>query len=157
MSQSWGLLNGIASGGSSQHICCSEKLPEHVLVLLVGGGLTLSVQALDCLRAAEATQTALKLLEAEVGRLRDSHHVLRRLLVLRVLVMDLVMELGGCRGSRLDCAACCPQEARGGEGLVADQAIAGLDARLRHVEVAILSLALLVDHEAGLLEENLVG
>ena len=76
MSQSWGLLNGIASGCSSQHICCSEKLPEHVLVLLVGGGLTLSVQALDRLRAAEATQAALKLLEAEVGRLRDSHHVL---------------------------------------------------------------------------------
>ena len=71
--------------------------------------------------------------------------------------MDLVMELGWRRGGRLDCATCRPQEARGGEGLVADHAIAGLDARLRHVEVAILSLALLVDDEAGLLEENLVG
>ena len=77
--------------------------------------------------------------------------------MLGVLVMDLVMELGWCRGSRLDGATCCPEEARGGEGLVADHAVAGLDARLWHVEVAILSLALLVDDEAGLLEENLVG
>ena len=71
--------------------------------------------------------------------------------------MDLVVELGWRRGGRLNCAACRPQEARGGEGLVADHAVAGLDARLWHVEVAILSLALLVDDEAGLLEENLVG
>lgn len=148
-------LNRGTSGRTSQHIC-SEKLLEHELILLVGGSLALPIQALDRLRAAEAPQAALELLEPEVGRLWDSHHVLGRLLVLLVLLMMMV-ELGRCRGGRLDCATCRPQEASRGEGLVADHAVAGLEARLRHVEVAILFLALLVDHEAGLLEENLVG
>ena len=88
---------GVSSRGASGEHVGSEELPEHVLVLLLGRGL--SVQALDRLGSSEAPKATFKLLEPEVWGLWNKHGLVLIMMVLLLLLLLSVLvteQLGGC-------------------------------------------------------------
>lgn len=130
----------------------AENLPQDLLSLLFSGLLAL-LKIFDqlvllagslLLLEESAAKAALELLEV-AGRLWNAGLSVSGNNVLLMIIVDIVWskETGWC------------------ERLVADHAIAGLEARLRNVEIAggrllLLhgGLILLSEHEAGLLEEH---
>jgi len=106
----------------------------------------------------ELAESALELLESEVRRLRNGAN--EAAIDLRLLMRQL-LELGGLlRGLAVETRRA--EEASGRERLVADQAVALLEAGLGDVEISRLEwllhgLVLLGLYEAGLLEEHVGG